>query len=311
MNLSIVVPCYNEERNIRPFYEKAVAELGSLLDDAEFVFINDGSRDNTLSELRALCDSAPHKIRVVSFSRNFGKEAGLLAGLQHSRGDHVAIIDADLQQNPKYIKQMLEILRQHPSCDGVAAYQRERSESKLLCFFKNAFYKLINKMTEVEFYRSASDFRLLSRRMVDAILSMPEKCRFSKGIFAWIGFNVYYMPYDVEERNAGSSKWSFWKLTAYAVNGIVSFSDKPLVISSVLGFILFVISVIMMLAVVIKTLLFGDPVAGFPTLASLLLFLSGIQLLCIGIVGQYLSKMYTEIKGRPVYLVGEEFENNK
>lgn len=309
MFLSVVVPCYNEEKNIRPFYDKITSELSEIIADTELIFINDGSRDNTIGELKKLADETLCKIKVVSLSRNFGKEAALRAGLENSAGEYTAIIDADLQQNPKYILEMLDIIKKNPEYDGVAAYQRERNESKVLSFFKNCFYKLINKMTEVEFYRSASDFRVLSRKMTDAVLSMPERCRFSKGIFSWIGFNVYYMPYDVEKRLSGASKWSFWKLTAYAVNGIVAFSDKPLILSSIAGLLLFVIAIIIMLFVIVKTLLFGDPVAGFPTLASLILFLSGIQLLCIGIIGQYLAKIYSESKSRPIYIVKEKFEN--
>lgn len=309
MLLSVVVPCYNEENNIRPFYDKVVSELCDIIQDIELIFVNDGSRDKTVEELKKLTEQTLCKIKAVSFSRNFGKEAALLAGLENATGQYTAIIDADLQQNPKYIIQMLDILKKNPEYDGVAAYQRQRNESRVLSFFKNCFYKLINKMTEVEFYRSASDFRVLSRKMVDAVLSMPEKCRFSKGIFSWIGFNVYYMPYDVESRLSGNSKWNFWKLTAYAINGIVAFSDKPLILSSVVGLLLFIAAIILMLFVIIKTLIFGDPVAGFPTLASLILLLSGIQLLCIGIIGQYLAKIYTESKSRPVYIIKEKFEN--
>jgi len=309
MLLSVIVPCYNEELNIGPFYDKTVDTLGELMGDAELIFVNDGSKDGTAAALKALCEQSPHRVRALSFSRNFGKEAGILAGLEASRGDYVAIIDADLQQNPKYILQMLDIVRTTPDCDGVAAYQDRRNESKVLSFFKNCFYKLINKLTEVEFFRSASDFRLLSRKMVDAILSMPEKCRFSKGIFSWVGFNVQYMPYEVEQRHAGKTSWNFWKLTAYAIDGIVSFSDKPLILSSVLGIVLFLLSIVLMLVLVVKTLLFGDPVAGFPTLASLILLLSGIQLFCLGIVGQYLSKTYAEAKGRPVYIVKDVYES--
>lgn len=309
MLLSIVVPCYNEEENVRAFYEKTKEELGGVLDHAEFVFIDDGSRDQTLNNLKKLADEVTEKIRVISFTRNFGKEAAILAGLQHAKGDWVAIIDADLQQNPKYVGDMLEILSKNPEYDCVAAYQAVRDEGKVLGFFKSLFYRLINRITNVKFYRSASDFRVLSRKMVDAIVSMPEKCRFSKGIFSWVGFKTYYMPYDVEKRYAGKTKWNFWRLLSYAVNGIVAFSDKPLILASVAGMIFFLISILMMLFVVIKTLIFGDPVAGFPTLASLILLLSGVQLLCIGIVGQYLAKMYEEIKDRPSYLVKEEFEN--
>ncbi len=311
MLLSIVIPCYNEKENIFPLYQKVKEELSGIMSHVEMVFVDDGSLDGTLQELKRLCDQAEDKIRVVSFSRNFGKEAGLLAGLEHAKGDYVAILDADLQQNPKYIGDMLEILGKNPEYDCVAAYQKIRNEGKTLSFFKNGFYKLINRITDIPFYRSASDFRLLSRKMVNAILAMPEKCRFSKGIFSWVGFQTYFMPYEVEPRHSGKTKWNFWSLASYGINGIVAFSDKPLILASVVGFILFLISILMMLFVVIKTILFGDPVAGFPTLASLILLLSGIQLLCLGIIGQYLAKMFAEIKGRPVYLVKEEFENNK
>ena len=301
MLLSIVVPCYDEEENIRLFYEKTKESLAPLMGHTELVFVDDGSRDGTLNELKKLAEEADASIRVISFSRNCGKEAGLLAGLRAAKGDYIAVIDADLQQNPKYIADMLEILADHPEYDCVAAYQAIRNEGKVLSFFKNGFYKLINKITSIEFYRSASDFRLLSRKMADAILSLPEKCRFSKGIFSWVGFKTYYMPYEVEERAAGKSKWNFWSLLSYAFDGIVGFSDKPLILSSVIGIVLFLISILMMFVVVLKTLIFGDPVAGFPTLCSLVLLLSGIQLLCIGIVGQYLAKMYAEIKNRPLF----------
>lgn len=311
MFLSVVVPCYNEEKNIRPFFEKVTSELSEIINDTELIFINDGSRDKTVEELKKLTSETVCKIKIICFSRNFGKEAALLAGLENAAGQYTAIIDADLQQNPRYIIEMLNIIKDNPEYDGVAAYQRERNESRVLKFFKNCFYKLINKLTEVEFYKSASDFRVLNRKMVDAVLAMPEKCRFSKGIFSWIGFNVYYMPYEVEARLSGTSKWNFWRLTAYAINGIVAFSDKPLIISSILGLVLFLLSIIMMLYFIIKTLIFGDPVPGFPTLASLILFLSGIQLMCIGIIGQYLAKIYTESKCRPVYIIKEQYENGE
>lgn len=309
MQLSIVVPCYDEEENVGLFFEEACKSLAGILDRVEFVFIDDGSRDNTAKELKKIGEEGKAHVRMLSFSRNFGKEAGLLAGLRAAKGDYVAIIDADLQQHPRYIVEMLEILNEHPEYDCVAAYQKERQEGKVLSFFKGVFYKLINRITDIEFYRSASDFRLLTRKMVDAITALPERCRFSKGIFSWVGFKTYYMPYEVENRRQGKSKWNFWSLTSYALDGITSFSDKPLIISSVLGLLLFFISIVMMLVVVVKTILFGDPVAGFPTLCSLILLLSGIQLLCIGIVGQYLAKMYEEIKHRPLYIIKEEYDN--
>ena len=248
-------------------------------------------------------------MRVVSFSRNFGKEAALLAGLEASQGTFTSIIDADLQQNPAYIVEMMQILNEHPEYDAVAAYQQERKEGMILSLFKKMFYKVIDSLTDVKIMQAASDFRLLRRPVVDAILSLPEKCRFSKGIFAWVGFETYYMPYTVEERASGTSKWNFWKLMKYAFDGIIAFSNKPLIMSSIAGLFIFGLSVLYLIIIVVKTILWGDPVAGFPTLACLILMLSGIQLLGIGILGQYLAKNYTESKERPVYIVKEELDN--
>lgn len=309
MLLSVIVPCYNEEGNIDLFYEEAVKALGDLMPCTELIFVNDGSRDSTLEKLRALCARAKYRVRVISFSRNFGKEAALLAGLRSSEGDFTVIIDADLQQNPEYIVEMMKILEEHPEYDAVAAYQEERKEGFVISFFKKTFYKVIDSMTDVKIMQAASDFRLLRRPVVDAILSLPEKCRFSKGIFAWVGFETYYMPYKVEDRASGTSKWNFWKLMMYAFDGIIAFSNKPLIMSSVVGFFLFMLSILYLIIIVIKTILWGDPVAGFPTLACLILMLSGIELLGIGILGQYLAKAYTESKGRPVYLVKETMDS--
>lgn len=309
MFLSIIVPCYNEEGNIDLFYEETVKALGSLMADTELIFVNDGSRDATIAKLRALCERAEYRVRVVSFSRNFGKEAALLAGLRASTGTFTSIIDADLQQKPSYIVEMLEILREHPEYDAVAAYQEERKEGFLLSFFKKSFYKVIDSMTDVKIMQAASDFRVLRRPVVDAILSLPEKCRFSKGIFAWVGFETYYMPYVVEERASGTSKWNFWKLMKYAFDGIIAFSNKPLIISSVAGLFIFALSILYLIIIVVKTIIWGDPVAGFPTLACLILMLSGIQLLSVGILGQYMAKNYTESKERPVFIVKEELDN--
>lgn len=311
MFLSIIVPCYNEQHNLPTLFEKTVSALAAYADNTEWIFVDDGSVDNTAAVLRDLCAKQPYPIKVLRFSRNFGKEAALLAGLEASDGEYVALIDADLQQNPKYIAQMLEILQNEPQYDSVAAYQDNRRESKLQIWCKKIFYALINKITDVEFFHAASDFRVLRRCMVDAIVALPEKCRFSKGIFSWVGFSTKYIPYKVEPRFSGKTKWNFWKLTAYAMNGIVAFSDKPLIISSLLGILLFTIAIILMLITVIQTLIFGNDVAGYPTLASLILLLSGIQLLTIGIIGQYLSKIYAEAKNRPVYILKETLDNQK
>lgn len=311
MLLSVIVPCYNEEGNIDLFYEQTVKALGDLMPQTELIFVNDGSRDGTLAKLRALCSRAQYRVRVVSFSRNFGKEAALLAGLRSSQGDFTVIIDADLQQNPAYIVKMMKILEDHPEYDAVAAYQEERRENALISLIKKTFYKVMDSMTDIKIMQAASDFRLMRRPVVDAILSLPEKCRFSKGIFAWVGFETYYMPYEVEDRASGTSKWNFWKLLTYAFDGIVAFSNKPLILSSVVGFFIFCLSILYLIIIVIKTILWGDPVAGFPTLACLILMLSGIQLLGIGILGQYMAKNYTETKGRPVYVVKEELDSAK
>ena len=309
MLLSVIVPCYNEEGNIDLFYEETVKALGDLMPETELIFVNDGSRDSTIRKLRSLCERAEYRVRVVSFSRNFGKEAALLAGLEASQGTFTSIIDADLQQNPAYIVEMMQILNEHPEYDAVAAYQQERKEGMILSLFKKMFYKVIDSLTDVKIMQAASDFRLLRRPVVDAILSLPEKCRFSKGIFAWVGFETYYMPYTVEERASGTSKWNFWKLMKYAFDGIIAFSNKPLIMSSIAGLFIFGLSVLYLIIIVVKTIMWGDPVAGFPTLACLILMLSGIQLLGIGILGQYLAKNYTESKERPVYIVKEELDN--
>lgn len=311
MLLSVIVPCYNEEGNIDLFYDETVKALGDLMPETELIFVNDGSRDATIEKLRALCQRAEYRVRVVSFSRNFGKEAALLAGLQASQGTFTSIIDADLQQKPSYIVDMMDILKEHPEYDAVAAYQEERKEGFFLSFFKKSFYKVIDSLTDVKIMQAASDFRLLRRPVVDAILSLPEKCRFSKGIFAWVGFETYYMPYEVEERASGTSKWNFWKLMKYAFDGIIAFSNKPLIMSSIAGLIIFGLSVLYLIIIVIKTIVWGDPVAGFPTLACLILMLSGIQLLSVGILGQYLAKNYTESKERPVFVVKEELDNGE
>ena len=299
----MVVPCYNEEYNVKLLYEACVKTLEKYIDDTEFVFVNDGSADGTARSLKEIAESSPYAVKVINFSRNFGKEAALLAGLKYSESEYTAIIDADMQQNPKYVLRMLEVLEEHPEYDMAAAYRRK--ESKLLSFFKGAFYKIINSLATVEIKSNASDFRVIRRNVLEAVLSLPEKCRFSKGIFAWIGFETYFTPYEVEQRATGRTKWSFSKLFKYAIDGILDFTVKPLVISSMLGFLFCVISFVGFIWIFIKTLAFGDPVAGFPTLACLILLLSGVQLFAVGILGQYMSKNYVEMKNRPPFIVKE------
>ncbi len=305
MQLSIIVPCFDEEENIRPFYEETSRALSGIMDKVEMIFIDDGSRDGTVAELKKLGEEVDTHIRIISFSRNFGKEAGLFAGLQAAKGDYVAIIDADLQQNPAYIRDMLQILGENPEYDCVAAYQKIRSEGKALSFLKAAFYKLINRLTDIEFYRAASDFRLLSRKMVDAILAMPERCRFSKGIFSWVGFNTHYIPYVAQERHAGTTNWSFWKLLKYALDGIISYTTFPLKIATGIGAVMSVLSLIYMVVVVIQKLFFGIAFPGYATIVVSILLIGGLQMIMLGIIGEYIARIYIQGKHRPIYIAKE------
>ena len=303
MVISIVVPCFNEENNLDIFYNTIKKTMINFWDNIELIFINDGSSDNTFYKLEQIYNEDKKHVKVINFSRNFGKEAALLAGLKKSVGDYVSIIDADLQQNPKYLTKMIEFLESNKDYDMVAAYQQMRKEGKVLTFFKNSFYNLINRISEIEFVKSASDFRTLRRNVVDSIIQLPERCRFSKGIFSWVGFKTHYIEYEVEDRNSGESKWSFWKLFTYALNGIISFSDLPLKISSFTGIILCMIAFIYMIIIVIKSLIFGEAVAGFPTLICVILLTSGLQMFFMGILGQYVARTFTETKNRPIYIV--------
>ena len=305
---SIVIPCYNEEDNIQLFYNSIKTAFEKYWDKTELIFVNDGSSDNTILELKKLHQIDEEHVKIINFSRNFGKEAALLAGLKKSSGEYVSIIDADLQQNPKYLLKMIDTLEKNEEYDSVAAYQKTRKEGKILTFFKNSFYKIINKISEVEFVKSASDFRTLRRSVVDAIIELPEKCRFSKGIFSWVGFNTHYIEYEVESRASGESKWSFWKLFSYAMNGIVSFSSTPLIVSSFAGMILCIIALVYMGAIIAKTLMFGESVAGFPTLICVILFMTGLQLFFMGVLGQYMAKTFIETKNRPMYIIKEDID---
>lgn len=306
--LSAVVPCYNEEESLPLFY-KAVCEVADQMPqmDWEFDFIDDGSSDGTLAFLRRLSQQ-DSRVRYASFSRNFGKEAGILAGLTMSCGDYVVLMDADLQHPPAMLPGMYETLATGVF-DCVTARRVDRKgEPPIRSFFSRLFYRVINRMSKVEFVSGASDFRMMSRKMVDAVLSLSEYNRFSKGIFSWVGFRNTWLPYENVERVAGETKWSFWKLLGYSMDGIMAFSTAPLTMSSVAGVVACIVALVMMVVVVVKTLLFGDPVAGFPTLISVILLVGGLQMLFIGILGQYLSKTYMETKRRPPYIV-QETEN--
>lgn len=300
MKLSLVVPCYNEEENIAVFAETAEQALKGI--DYEIVFINDGSKDNTIDELKKLVESAKANITVVDFSRNFGKEAGMYAGLQKAKGEYISFVDADLQQPVSVAREMMEFLEEHSEYDAVACYQQERIEGKGLSFLKKGFYRVVNMMCDIQFREDASDFRTIRRSVAEAILSMPEYHRFSKGIFAWVGYNTYYRPYEVQERHGGKTSWSTVKLFRYAIDGMISFSTKPLKLATGLGLLTSVCAVLYMVFVIFQKLIVGIDVPGYATLVVLVLFLGGMQLTVLGIIGEYLARIHIESKHRPIFL---------
>lgn len=306
--ISIIVPCYNEEAALPYFWmeiRKAADRLSAAYKlDFQFVFVNDGSKDGTLNLLRSLAQEDA-RVKYVSFSRNFGKEAAIYAGLQNSTGDYAVLMDADLQHPPAMLEDMYLALTKEPYDIAAARRVSRKGEPVVRSVLARMFYRLINKISKAEFVDGASDFRMLSRKAVDAILQMGEYNRFSKGIFGWIGFNTKWLPYENVERVAGETKWSFWKLLLYSLEGIVGFSTAPLAIASVAGMVLCLLSFIMIIYIIIKTLLFGDPVGGYPSLACMIIFMGGINLFCIGILGQYLAKTYLETKHRPIYIIAE------
>ena len=309
--ISIIVPCYNEEEAMPLFYDE-ISKTASTFDkvDFEFIFVNDGSRDRTLEVARELAKK-DKRVRYISFSRNFGKEAAMLAGLEYSVGDYVAIMDADLQDPPCMLHEMYDGIK-NEGYDCVATRRVSRKgEPPIRSFFAKCYYKLINKISDTEIVDGARDYRLMSRQMVDSILALKEYNRFSKGIFSWVGYNTKWLEYKNVERVAGTTKWNFWKLFLYSLESIVAFSTVPLAISSIVGILFFIISMIMIVFIIARTLTFGDPVAGWPSLVCIIFFVSGVQLFCVGIIGQYLSKLYLEVKGRPVYIVKETEKDNK
>ena len=313
MKLSLVVPCYNEEGNVEAFYAEVTrvfAENGVA--DYEFVFVNDGSRDQTYRKLKGLFAEHPESaIKVVSFSRNFGKESAIYAGLQKSSGDLVCLIDADLQQRPEVVVEMLRHMAEDEELDCVTAYQAARKENKLISSVKSAFYKIINKISDVEFVNGASDFRLLKRSMVDAILQMTEFHRFSKGLFSYVGFNTKYIPYEVMERESGESKWNVRSLFKYALEGIFAFSTMPLKLATIVGFFCSFCSLLYLLVGLVQKLAFGINVPGYATLVILVLLLGGIQLFALGVLGEYISKMYVQVKNRPIYILKDYLSHDE
>lgn len=302
--LTCIIPCYNEEESLPYFYKEISRVFADMDCTYELIFVNDGSTDQTLTYLKNVAESDEHVI-YLSFSRNFGKEAAMYAGLCHANGDYVAVMDADMQDPPSLLPQMLDLLL-NGTYDSVATRRITRSGEPLIrSWFAHRFYQLINKISDTDIVDGARDFRLMKRSMVDAIIALGEYNRFSKGIFGWVGFRTYWLSYENTERVAGSTKWSFWKLFKYAIDGILNFSQVPLNISSWFGISMTFFAALMMIFIIVRKFLFGDPVNGWASLICVIIFIGGIQLFCIGIMGQYIAKIYMETKKRPHFIVAE------
>ena len=308
--VTLIVPCYNEEASLPLFYQ-AVCDVADTLPDYKIsmLFVNDGSRDSTLSILRSLSQK-DSRVRYLSFSRNFGKEAAMYAGFCNAKTDYVAVMDADMQDPPSLLPEMLRIL-ETGEYDSVATRRVTREgEPPIRSFFARMFYKIINRISDADIVDGARDFRLMKREMIEAIVSMCEYNRFSKGIFGWIGFRTHWLPYKNVERVAGETKWNFWSLFKYSLDGIINFSQVPLSFASLTGLFFTIVSFFMVLFVVVRRLIFGDPVAGWASTVCIILFIGGIQLLCMGIMGQYLAKTYIEVKRRPHYIIAESNDSD-
>lgn len=306
MTISIIVPCFNEEESLPLFYAEMEKIKFQLNDHFEYIFVNDGSKDRTLAILREL-NQKNNSVRYLSFSRNFGKEAALYAGLKHATGDLVTVMDADLQDPPELLLTMKSMLEKNPDLDCVGTRRTTRDgEPPIRSFFAKMFYKLINRISQVEMVEGARDFRLMRRQMVDAILEVSEYNRFSKGIFAWVGFKTEYLEYKNVERVAGKTSWSFWQLLNYSLEGIINFSDAPLTIAFLGGVVACLLAFFLIIIVIVRTLIFGDPTSGWPSMVSIILFLGGFQLLTIGILGKYIGKIFMETKKRPIYVIKEK-----
>ncbi len=306
--LSVIVPCYNEEENVPYFYEELLRQEEALRARnaaLELIYVDDGSTDGTASEVRKLHEK-DRRVRLVSFSRNFGKEAAIYAGLKKASGEYAVLMDADLQDPPALLPEMLRYL-QEEQYDSVATRRVTRKgEPVIRSFFARRFYALMRRISRTEIVDGARDYRLMKRCVVDAILSMTEYNRFTKGIFGWVGFRTKWLEYENIERVKGETKWNFWKLFLYSLDGILAFSTMPLAFVSIIGLIFCVLAFILILVIIVKTVILGDPTSGWPSLVCIISLISGVQLLCLGIVGQYLSKMYMEVKKRPIYLIKEE-----
>lgn len=305
MLVSLIIPCYNEEESLGILYENLAQVADSLpAYQFEFLFVNDGSSDRTLEVLKELGQKDSRAI-YLSFSRNFGKEAAMYAGFCNARGDYVAVMDADMQDPPSLLPEMLRIIEEE-GYDSVATRRVTREgEPPIRSFFARMFYKIINKISDADIVDGARDFRLMKREMVDAIVAMGEYNRFSKGIFGWVGFRTYWLPYKNVERVAGETKWNFWKLFKYSIDGIINFSQVPLSIASWMGILFTFLSFVMIIVIIVRKLIFGDPVSGWASTACIIIFMGGIQLFCMGIMGQYMSKTYLEVKKRPQFIIAE------
>ena len=305
MKLSLIVPCFNEAENVELFQKETIQAFQGCGYSFEIIFVDDGSSDATLHNLRKLYEQQRCPVKVVSFSRNFGKEAGLYAGLQYAQGDYISLIDADLQQRPEIVREMVDFLEKNAEYDVVAAYQDRRREGKVLSFFKKTFYRVINKMSDVTLQPEASDFRTSRKSVRDSILKLGEYHRFSKGIFAWVGYKTHYIPYTACQRAFGTTKWSFRKLLNYAIEGIIGYSTAPLRLSTWLGGLTGIAAVLYLIAVVLQKLIWGIDVPGYATIIVLILFFGSVQLFCIGIIGEYVGRIFEQSKQRPIYIAKE------
>ena len=310
MKLSLICPCYNESENVAEFVEVCNRAFENKIDSYEFVMINDGSKDDTWDKLKELYALSRVNMKIINFSRNFGKEAAMYAGLQKAEGEYTCFIDTDLQQPPEKVVEMVEILENNPDCDCVAAYQKSRAENKIVSAFKSAFYKIINKMSDIDFQSGASDFRTFRQGVRDALLSMGEYHRFLKGMFSWVGFNTHYIEYTALERQAGTTSWSFMKLVKYAFTGILAFSTLPLKLAAFIGSAFSALSLLYMVVVIIEKLVFDIAIPGYATAIVLILLIGGIQLMCLGILGEYISLIYVQGKKRPVF-INKNYESKK
>ena len=311
MRLSLVVPCYNEAENVAAFQNAVIEAFYGCGYDYEIIFVDDGSADATMHNLRKLHKAQVCPVKVVSFSRNFGKEAAIYAGMSKASGEYISLIDADLQQRPEIVRDMVKILDEQPEYDVVAAYQDRRGESKLLSFFKKSFYKLINKLSDINLKSDASDFRTFRRSVAESILALGEYHRFSKGIFAWVGYNTCYIPYTACKRLAGKTKWSFRKLFNYAIEGIIGHTTKPLRMATFLGGLTACAAMAYLVYVVLEKLITGIDIPGYATIIVLILFLGSIQLFCIGIIGEYVGRTFEQCKNRPVFIAKEFLDSEQ